>query len=93
MQQEEHIERKYNHFRLLDLTRDDLYHRGVAAIDIDEWAPATHRAEPQGGLKGLGPKVRDEPQAIFESVERVYTVWIIKLNNDLVVWKMSFQPS
>ena len=34
-----------------------------------------------------------EPQAIFESVERVYTVWIINLNNDLVIWKMSFQPS
>ena len=30
-------------------------------------AHAAHRAEPQG----------NEPQAIFESVERVYTVWII----------------
>ena len=29
VQQEEHIERKYNHFRLLDLTRDDLYRRGI----------------------------------------------------------------
>ena len=33
---EERIERKYNHFRLLDLTRDDLYRWGIAAIDIDE---------------------------------------------------------
>ena len=48
LEEEEHIERKYNHFRLLDLTRDDLYRRGIAAIDIDEWAPAAHRAEPQG---------------------------------------------
>ena len=36
LEEEEHIERKYNHFRLLDLTRDDLYRRGIAAIDIDE---------------------------------------------------------
>ena len=35
-EEEEHIKCKYNHFRLLDLTRDDLYCRGIAAIDIDE---------------------------------------------------------
>ena len=29
----------------------------------------------------------------FESVERVNAVWIVKLNNDLVIWKMSFQLS
>ena len=38
LEEEEHIERKYNHFRLLDLTRDDLYRRGIAGIDMDEWA-------------------------------------------------------
>ena len=27
LEEEEHIKRKYNHFRLLDLTRDDLYRR------------------------------------------------------------------
>ena len=64
-EQEEHIERKYNHFWLLDLTRDDLYRRGIAAIDRDESAAAAHRAELQGGLKGLGPKVRDEPTVAF----------------------------
>ena len=36
LEEEERIERKYNHFRLLDLTRDDLYRRGIAAIAIDE---------------------------------------------------------
>ena len=36
LEEEEHIERKYNHFRLLDLTRDDLYRRGIAGIDMDE---------------------------------------------------------
>ena len=36
LEEEGHVERKYNHFRLLDLTRDDLYCRGIAAIDIDE---------------------------------------------------------
>ena len=36
LEEEEHIERKCNHFRLLDLTRDDLYPLGIAAIDIDE---------------------------------------------------------
>ena len=36
LEEEEHIEHKYNHFRLLELTRDDLYRRGIAAIDIDE---------------------------------------------------------
>ena len=36
LEEEEHIERKYNHFWLLDLTRHDLYRRGVAGIDMDE---------------------------------------------------------
>ena len=33
LEEEEHIERKYNHFRLIDLTHDDLYRWG---IDMDE---------------------------------------------------------
>ena len=36
LEEEEPIERKYNHFRLLNLTRDDLYRRGIAGIDTDE---------------------------------------------------------
>ena len=32
-----HVERKYNHFRLLeDLTRDDLYDMGIPAIDYED---------------------------------------------------------
>ena len=31
------VERKYNHFRLLqDLTRDDLYDMGIPAIDYED---------------------------------------------------------
>ena len=36
LEEEEHIERKFNYFRLLDLTRDDLYRWGIAGIDMDE---------------------------------------------------------
>ena len=32
-EEEEHVERKYNHFRLIDLTRDDLYDMGIPAIE------------------------------------------------------------
>ena len=35
LEEEEHIERQYNHFRLLDLTRDDLYRRGIAGMGMD----------------------------------------------------------
>lgn len=32
-EEEDHIERKYNHFRLVDLTREDLYDMGIPAIE------------------------------------------------------------
>ena len=35
-EEERHAERKYNHFRLIDLTREDLYAMGVRAILDDE---------------------------------------------------------
>ena len=34
-EEERHAERKYNHFRLIDLTREDLYTMGVPTI-LDE---------------------------------------------------------
>ena len=34
-QMEGHVERKYNHFRLIDLTREDLYAMGVPTV-LDE---------------------------------------------------------
>ena len=37
MEEEGHTERRYNHFRLIDLTREELYAMGVTAIlDDDE---------------------------------------------------------
>ena len=35
-EEEGHAERKYNHFRLIDLTREGLYAVGVPAILNDE---------------------------------------------------------
>ena len=35
-EEEGHVERKYNHFRLTDLTREELYDMGVPAILDDE---------------------------------------------------------
>ena len=35
-EEEGHTERKYNHFRLIDLTREELYAMGVPAILDDE---------------------------------------------------------
>ena len=35
-EEEAHAQRKYNHFRLIDLTREELYVMGVAAIFDDE---------------------------------------------------------
>ena len=31
-EEEGHVERRYNHFRLIDLTREELYAMGVPAI-------------------------------------------------------------
>ena len=36
LEEEEHAERKYNHFRLIDLTGEELYAMGVPAILDDE---------------------------------------------------------
>ena len=35
-QEEGHVERKFNHFRLIDLTRDNLYDMGISGGDYDE---------------------------------------------------------
>ena len=35
-EEEEHAERKYNHFRLIALTREELYAMGVSPILDDE---------------------------------------------------------
>ena len=35
-EEEGHVERRYNHFRLIDLTREELYVMGVPAILDDE---------------------------------------------------------
>ena len=35
-EEEDHVERRYNNFRLLDLTREELYVMGVPAIFDDE---------------------------------------------------------
>ena len=35
-EEEGHAERKYNHFRLIDLTREELYVKGVPVILDDE---------------------------------------------------------
>ena len=35
-EEEGHAKRKYNHFRLIDLTREELYAMGVPAILDDE---------------------------------------------------------
>ena len=35
-EEEGHAERKYNHFRLIDLTREEMYAMGVPAILDDE---------------------------------------------------------
>ena len=35
-EEEGHVERKFNHFRLIDLTRDNLYDMGISGGDYDE---------------------------------------------------------
>ena len=35
-EEEGHAEQKYNHFRLIDLTREELYTMGVSAILDDD---------------------------------------------------------
>ena len=55
-------------------------------------APPGHRAEPQGGLKGLGPKVRDEPTVAFFFVnfrDHKIQTWYI-LGSFKAPWALKF---